>query len=128
MKKIFGTLLFIMSISLISVYSVRATSTQVTAMTQSEDCETVGNVECRIIYNNPASLWVSATNYNNYPVTISYTIKATNGTSYWTVDSGVLRISAYSGQGSAPFKTGPSIYWDKKLSYSLVVEQPQYCK
>ena len=110
--------------SIISMFicCVYANTSEVDTTMQTEDCKRVGNVEVRTSAISNGTVRVEATNYNDYPVTVKYTLYTTNGTKTYPINSGVFSLSANGGSKVSSWISVPDGY-----SCYLDVEAPEYC-
>ncbi len=114
--------------SIISMFicCVYANTSEVDTTMQTEDCKRVGNVEVRTSEGATGQVHVVAYNYNDYRVTVKYTLYATNGIQTYPINSGVFSIAAKNsngpGQSMSSWVSVPDGY-----SYYLDVENPEYC-
>ena len=114
--------------SIISMFicCVYANTSEVDTTMQTEDCKRVGNVEVRTTEGGTGKVQVVAYNYNNYRVTVKYTLYATDGIKTYPINSGVFSIAANSSSGPGVTRSSwvsvPDGY-----SYYLDVEAPEYC-
>lgn len=84
-------------------------------------CKTVGNVTLELHEHN-RQVYIYGCNYNEYPVTVSYTIKATNGEKEFTAGSGTLYIKAEANNTSGRVKTVEG------YTYYPIFGTPMVCK
>lgn len=106
---------------------VYANTSEVDTTMQTGDCKRVGNVEVRT--TEPTSngkVMVQAYNYNDYRVTVKYTLYATNGINTYPINSGVFSIAAKDSYGPGQ-KSSSWISVPEGYSYYLEVEAPEYC-
>ena len=104
---------------------VYANTSEVETTMQTGDCKRVGNVEVRTHEIN-GEVQVKAYNYNDYRVTVKYTLYATNGIKTYPINSGVFSIAAKDSNGPGT-KKSDSVSVPDGYSYYLVVENPEYC-
>ena len=105
---------------------VYANTSEVETTMQTEDCKRVGNVEVRTKEGATGDVMVVAYNYNDYRVTVKYTLYATNGIKTYPINSGVFSIAA-KGPNDPGKKESSWVSVPDGYSYYLVVENPEYC-
>ena len=114
--------------SIISMFicCVYANTSEVDTTMQTEDCKRVGNVEVRTTEGATGKVKVMAYNYNDYRVTVKYTLYATDGTKTYPINSGVFSIAA-NGSNGPGYKESSWVSVPNGCSYYLDVEAPEYC-
>ena len=114
--------------SIISMFicCVYANTSEVDTTMQTEDCKRVGNVEVSTSEGATGKVQVVAYNYNDYRVTVKYTLYATNGIKTYPINSGVFSIAAKNSNGPGT-KSSSWVSVPDGYSYYLDVENPEYC-
>lgn len=106
---------------------VYANTSEVDTTMQTEDCKRVGNVEVRTsALSHNGTVKVMAYNYNDYRVTVKYTLYVTDGTKTYPINSGVFSIAA-NGSNGPGYKESSWISVPDGYSFYLDVEAPEYC-
>lgn len=123
--------LLLLSISMLFSLNIFANEvTHKTTPAQTQDCIETGNVRVELEeYTNLGYCRVHATNYNDVPVNVSYTVKAydTNGNEY-TVATGTLFVKGKTEKGETHTKSSEYIYMKEGLhSYHLSNAKKEVC-
>ncbi len=115
--------------SIISMFicCVYANTSEVDTTMQTEDCKRAGNVEVRTVPSTDGSrVKVVAYNYNDYRVTVKYTLYATNGIKTYPINSGVFAIAAKGPNGPGE-RTSAWVSVPDGYSYYLEFDKPENC-
>ncbi len=123
--------LLLLSISILFSLNIFANEvTHKTTPAQTQDCIETGNVRVELEeFKNNGYCIVYATNYNNVPVNVSYTVKAydTNGKEY-TVATGTILVSGKNEKGQPGTNSSEEIYMKEGLhSYHLSNAKKEVC-
>ena len=123
--------LLLLSISILFSLNIFANEViHKTTPAQTQDCIETGNVRVELTeYKSHGYCVVSAANYNDVPVNVSYTVKAydTNGKEY-TVATGTIFVSGKDDKGQPGVKYSTEIYMKEGLhSYHLSNAKKEVC-